>query len=147
MARAKTHNYGTRLRYSSDSGSTWTNIQECRAIRLPKNEPSKADTTHLESPGRKREKMPSWKDDGECGFTCLFVADQYAALKALEDAGTVLVWQCQLAQLSGQSSRSTTQFSAQIATVRKNDIEVSDEPVTYDVSLTVSDAETFTAGA
>ena len=147
MAREKTHPYGTRLAYSSNGGSTYTTITECRAIRMPKNEPSKADTTHLESPNRKREKIPSWKDDGECGFTCLFVADQFDTLSDLEAAGTLLMWRVQLPQLSGQSSRSTVVFSAQIASVRLNDIEANDEPVTYDVVLTVSDEETFTAGA
>jgi hypothetical protein len=141
---AKTHNYGTRLERSTDN-SSWTTVGDCRVIRMPKNEPSKADITHLESPNKKREKMGSWKDDGDAGFTCLFVASQYAALKALEAAETVLYWRVSTALLAGQATRSATVFQGGIISCRQNDIEVGDEPVTYDVMIAVQDEETFTA--
>lgn len=147
MARAKTHNFGTQLWYSSDNGASWAQILDLKKISLPRNEPSEADTTHLESENREEESIPSWKKTGTCGFTCFFVADQFAALKALEAGEYDLLWQARYPLLQGMVTRSTSTFGGQIASCEMDDIERNDTPLMYEVKISKSRTTSFSAGA
>lgn len=65
--------YGALLEISTDSGSTWTEIEEVFNITPPSSSVDIIDATHMQSPGRDREFIVGLNDPGECSMEMNFV--------------------------------------------------------------------------
>ncbi|GLQ26134.1 phage tail tube protein [Sulfitobacter pacificus] len=96
--------YGDILEWSTDGGTTWSGVKEFKTADLPTHSVEKKDRTHMGSPGRTKEYAPGLKDVNDVNFTFNFNSDDYAALYALEVAGTVAEWRHSLSADDGQAT-------------------------------------------
>lgn len=103
-ASGSTIGYGDTLEWSTDDGDTWTEIAEFKSADLPSHSVGKSERTHMGSPSRTKEYTPGLRDINDVTFTFNFNSDDYAALYALETAGTVATWRHSLSADEGQTT-------------------------------------------
>lgn len=104
-ASGSTIGYGDTLEWSTDGGTTWTGeVAELKSCDLPTHTVAKQERTHMGSPGRTKEYTPGLRDVNDCNFTFNLNSDDYAALYALEVAGTVVDWRHTLSADEGQTT-------------------------------------------
>lgn len=104
-ASGSTIGYGDTLEWSTDGGTTWTGeVAELKTIDIPTHSVEKVDRTHMGSPSRTKEYTPGLRDINDVNFTFNFNSDDYAALYALEVAGTVVDWRHTLSADEGQTT-------------------------------------------
>lgn len=97
--------YGDTLEWSTDGGTTYTGeVAELKSCDLPTHTVEKVDRTHMGSPNRTKEYTPGLRDTNDVGFTFNFNSTDYAALYALEVAGTVVTWKHTLATEDGTTT-------------------------------------------
>lgn len=96
--------YGDVLEWSTDGGTTWTDVAELRTCDIPTHTVEKIERTHMGSPGRTKEYTPGLRDVNDVSFTFNFNSADYAAIFALETAGTVANWRHTLAPNDGETT-------------------------------------------
>lgn len=97
--------YGDTLEWSTDGGTTWTGqLAELKTCDIPANAVEKVERTHMGSPGRTKEYTPGLKDPQDVAFAFNYNSADYAALYALEAAGTVVKWRHSLSADDGEAT-------------------------------------------
>jgi len=103
--------YGDTLEWSTDSGATWTAVAELKTCDLPTHSVEKVGRTHMSSPNRTKEYTLGLRDTGDVSFAFNFNSTDYAALYALEVAGTVVDWRHTLAVEDGTTTGAVYEYS------------------------------------
>ncbi|MBV7394555.1 phage tail tube protein [Mameliella sediminis] len=96
--------YGDALEWSEDGGTTWNAVAELKTCDVPAHAVEKIERTHMSSPNRTKEYTPGLRDPQDVAFAFNFNSDDYAALYALEVAGTVVDWRHTLATEDGTAT-------------------------------------------
>lgn len=137
--------YGDVLEWTTDSGASYTAVAELKTCDLPTHSVEKIERTHMGSPNRTKEYTPGLRDSGDLSFTFNFNSTDYAALYALEVAGTVVEWRHTLATNDGETTGATYEYEGFVE-LQGASREV--EGVT-EVSATIkrTSSATFTAGS
>lgn len=63
------HPYDTKLEYSNNGGSSYTEITGVRSLNIPGIEIGKTQTTHLKTASAAHTYIPSWKTPKDLTFT------------------------------------------------------------------------------
>ncbi|MBY6121814.1 hypothetical protein KUV64_22015 [Mameliella alba] len=103
--------YGDKLEWSTDGGTTWTEVAELKTCDVPAHSVEKVERTHMSSPGRTKEYTPGLRDPQDVAFAFNFNSTDYAALYALETAGTVADWRHTLATEDGTATGAIYEYS------------------------------------
>lgn len=137
--------YGDTLEWSTDSGTTWTAVSELASCDVPSNSVQKVKRTHMGSPNRSHEYTSGLRDPSDVNFAFNFNSTDYAALYALEVAGTIAEWRHTLATNDGETTGAIYEYNGFVV-LSGGTREV--EGVTQ-VSGTINleSAATFTAGS
>lgn len=106
----KTLPYTSTLGYSTDGGSTYTDLAEVVMVHPPSPTLDKASTTVLDSPGGAKEALASWIDLGTIPFECFFTKSQYNTVAAKFFAGDALYWRIKLPLIGAETNHSTFIF-------------------------------------
>lgn len=149
MAEGKgKHAKGSYIEYSTD-GAAWSSHLEVAMCNVPGRKRRAAKATHLESPDDYAENRPGLKEVSPFKATLIFRDDQYIALEAYYEAGTMLYWRFSEPLEEGQATPDRTVIKAFISELGEKKLDPDDTTVeVYDLELTHWGGKpAFTAGA
>jgi predicted secreted protein len=92
---AKYKGKGTKLQYSTDSGTTFVDVAQILDVSPPSESGNSIDVTTHDSPGNHSEFVAGLRDGGEVALSIAFDPEDtasHAKLKELFDSGEVLPW-------------------------------------------------------
>lgn len=137
--------FGTKLSYSSDSGSTFTAVSGATKIGFPAPEIDEIEVTNHDSTGGYREFLAGLKDAGSVDFEGEITAETVVSgLTTLFNANTVVSWKIEIPQQTGQTAGATWTFDAYLSKFGEGDAEI-DSARTYTGTLRVTGQPTYTA--
>lgn len=138
--------YAKHIAYSSDGGSTYTNVAKTTEVKLPERELGTAEITNDDSPDFHKEYLPALYDPGTVSFSYIYTAAQYKALETIYQlasdtstrASATKTWKVTF------PDGSTAVFDGFMT---KHDLPMAlEDAVTVEAELQVSGQMTFTAG-
>ena len=103
--------YGDTLEFSTDGGTNWTAITELLKCDVPTTSVEKVERTHMGSPNRTNEYTPGMRDPNDVSFGFNFNGSDYAAIYALEAAGTVAEWRHTLSLNEGEATGAIYEYN------------------------------------
>lgn len=135
--------YGATTKWSNDSGSTWANIPECKALVVPEVEIEYQDATSLDSPNGFREWIAGLKDGGEITIPCGYTSDGYNTAHSYR--GTLVSFETTMPLESGQTSGDKFAFSGIVnPSLETNDVG---DIIAMNIKIRTSGDVTFTKGS
>lgn len=106
--------YGGTLEYSTDGGSTFTEVAEFKSGGLPTNSIDKVDRTHMSSPNRTREYTPGLGDPQDVEFVFNFNSGDYEDLLTLQTNRTIADWKHTLATEDGTTTGAVYEYKGSV---------------------------------
>ena len=103
--------YGASVERSTDGGTTWAAIPECKGIAVPTTEQDYQDVTSLDSVDGFREYIPGLKDAGEISVPCGYTSAGYEQQLADKALGAPIMYRTTLAPAVDQSTGDQFEFS------------------------------------
>jgi len=138
--------YGASTEWSSDGGTTYTNIDESTAIVVPETSVDYQDVSSLDSTGGFREYIPGLKDAGEISIPCNYTSAMYALASGYRSAGTLIKFQTTLPLETGQSTTGDVfVFEGYVSPALETN-SVGD-PISLTLNIRTSGAVSFTEGS
>lgn len=143
----KTHSYTSKISYSS-TGSSYTDITDCRLITPPNMEVGDVDTTHLESASAAKEYIAGWLEGGEVPFEIHFHKTQFDTIRTIFTGRTTYYWKITLPLISGESTPSSFVIQGHVKSFGFSEISSdSDDTLRVPITVKVTGLPTFTAGS
>lgn len=138
--------YGASSEWSSDGGTTFTDISEATAIVVPETQVDYQEATSLDSAGGFKEYVPGLKDAGEIAIPCNYTSAIYALANGYRAAGAVITFKTTLPLETGQSTTGdvfefTGYVSPQLETNSVGDI------IAMTLNVRTTGAPSFTEGS
>lgn len=106
--------YGAKFSYSSDGGSTYTDIDDLASVEVGEDEWQESDDTTLQTTGRRIVATPGLLKQTDSTFVSYFHKTQADTLKGFFNNRTTLGWKVTLPSLSTESAPTTHAFSGWI---------------------------------
>lgn len=138
--------YGASSEWSTDGGTTYSDIAEATAIVVPETQVDYQEVTSLDSASGFKEYIPGLKDAGEISIPCNYTSDVYASAEGYRAAGTLITFKTTLPLQSDQSTTGdvftfTGYVSPQLETNSVGDV------VAMSLNIRTSGAPSFTQGS
>lgn len=102
--------YGAVVEQSTDGGTTWTAIPECKGIAVPAVETEYLDATSLDSPNRFREYVKGLKDAGVISVPCGYTAAAYTQQTTAAALATPVSYRTTMAVQPSQTTGDMFEF-------------------------------------
>lgn len=131
---------GSRLYYSTDSGSNYTELTDLRSMGPPGDpEAPKVDVTPLNPTSNTREKRIGLFDSGMFSFKQYYNKTRYSALRTLFTNRTLVRWKITMPE------GSTNVYDGYLSKCTSSDMGNPDDPLMIDCQVEITGAVTFTA--
>lgn len=138
---------GTRLYYSTNSGSSYTELTDLMEIGDPPNTTvEKIDVTSVNPTSRRREKKAGLSDGGNFDFAQFWNKTRYTTLKAFYDAGTSLRWKLVYPDNTDPAQASNLVFDGPLEKCQSSGT-ANNKPLCIKCSVFVSGSDAFTPGS
>lgn len=103
--------YGAAVEKSTDGGTTWEAIPECKGIAVPVVETDYQDATSLDSPNGFREYVKGMKDAGVISVPCGYTAAGYEMAIADQALADPVQYRTTLKPAPDQTTGDTFEFT------------------------------------
>lgn len=137
--------YGTSSEWSADSGTTYTNIPEVKALAVPVVEVEYIDVTNLDSAGGYREYIAGLKDAGEITLSGNYTSDLFETAFGYQTNNTLITFRTTLTPETGQTTGDVFTFTG-LVTPRLSSNDVG-EAIGIELVVRVSGNVTFVKGS
>ena len=145
MASKQVIAYGASVERSTDGGTTWEDIPECKGVAIPMVETDYQDVTSLDSPNGFREYIKGLKDAGVISVPCGYTSDGYAQQIADQALTAPVLYRTTLPLSTGQTTGDVFEFSGfPTPQVEGGDIG---SPVEMTISIRTTGDVDWTAGS
>lgn len=146
MASKQVIAYGASVERSTDGGTTWEDIPECKGIAIPTVETDYHDVTSLDSANGFKEYIKGMKDAGVFSVPCGYTADGYAQQLADQALTAPVQYKTTLPLATGQTSGDVFEFSG-FPTPQVEPGSDVNTPIEMSISIRTTGAVTWTQGA
>jgi len=140
---------GTKISYSTNGGSSYTDIGELVSISPPPKMREESPDTNLEATDGVKVTTPGMKEPGETKFKCYFTKAQFATLNGFWDSGETYKYKITYPLITGESSPSIFgPWDAWVKEIAQDSIETeSNDKIKAEFTLKNRSIPGFTAGS
>ncbi len=147
MAVSSILGLGSRLYFSTDAGSNYTELTDLEMLGSPGSpKVDEIDTTPVNPTARAKEFLAGLIEYGEMSFSQFFTKARYTALRTLLTAGTLVTWKVVIPDNTNPALASKSVFSAILKECALSNLETK-KPVTIPCKVRLSGADVFTEGS
>lgn len=136
--------YGSRCYYSSDGGSTYTELADMKQIGVPPTDTPDVDVTPLADSDDYRQFRLALSVAGELDCKQFFNKTRMSALQTL--ARTKLKWRIRVPDSATVANCSKIEFDGWLKIPQLSPLSDPDEPVTIDFKVKLTGKVTWTQG-